>query len=978
MKLKNNKTDIFTMKNNKKETGSAMVIALLIMVLLLGFVSFSMLRTSSETIAATNDASESRTFEAANASLEVLTRNFQKIFDTKLNPDQSDLDRIKDQKPPDFENDYSFAQDAVKVKDTVKTVVGGGEFQGMNSLRDEWEVSSLATERNSGVQVELRRRYINDRIPIFQFGIFYDDDLEFHPGPRFDFGGRVHSNSHIFMKSASGLYFNSKVSAHKQIITDVMKGGSDVSANDDKVYIKNDSNQNVRLERTMGSSLKYGTGAVKTAAPIYPETKKNVNWLSTEKLKFGGNLLDEQSDLKLPLKINSSNNNTNLGYIELVKRGKAVGDIWNAGGGTATAPNIQPVVATTADDQITQKERYYNKSGIRISIADKKEQLPKCATATGTAVTGDCGIRLDGAKDGKGGNAPVGEARGYEPRPMGGSYQATRINGERFSVTNQFGVEKQVWIKIETVGYNAANVFETKDITEDILSLGVTERADSSLNVQNYGTNDSRSVIKLQRFSIDGGDFSGTSNYISAKSLGGKNRNYVVAANKDSDPVDNGSCTTAVSPPYSQSCYTENGKNYGDHRSHWKRARLDNSDSDDDIRIVPFPINMFDTREGLNYESTGNYAYSTVYGTNGEIPWAGVMSMVDIDVKNLRSFLAGDFNSDMPTGTPYATSSGSKLKSTDIPSANGWVFYISDRRGDYDFDGSYDMEDVFGVSGSSSDLVVKNSGNDGILQLGEDVNGDGTLNIDGISNGEAPSYRGAASYAKKELAAVSEHRFYRRGVRLINGETIPGKYDKDNSLNTLGFTVASENAVYVKGNYNATGVSNATGASTPENYLPQGGGTNSEKHIPASIVGDAIIILSNNWDDTKSFQYPFSLSSRTVTETTVRFAMMAGDTITTVYAEPHQGSGDARLGGGVHNFKRFLEDWNNARLNYAGSIINLYNSNNNNGTFKCCKVVYSPPTRNWVFDTSFNDPNRLPPGTPFFQEIKLTGFQRVN
>ena len=115
-----------------------------------------------------------------------------------------------------------------------------------------------------------------------------------------------------------------------------------------------------------------------------------------------------------------------------------------------------------------------------------------------------------------------------------------------------------------------------------------------------------------------------------------------------------------------------------------------------------------------------------------------------------------------------------------------------------------------------------------------------------------------------------------------------------------------------------------------------------------------------------------------MTETTVRFAMLSGDARSSFEGTPNQGGGDPRLTGGVHNFKRFLENWNGARLNYAGSLINLYNARNNNGAFKCCAKVYSPPTRNWVFDTSFLDPTRLPPGTPFFQTIQLTGFQRVN
>ncbi|NJM51968.1 MAG: hypothetical protein HC846_00450 [Blastocatellia bacterium] len=209
---------------------------------------------------------------------------------------------------------------------------------------------------------------------------------------------------------------------------------------------------------------------------------------------------------------------------------------------------------------------------------------------------------------------------------------------------------------------------------------------------------------------------------------------------------------------------------------------------------------------------------------------------------------------------------------------------------------------------------------------------------------------------------------------MINGTTLPGIYDASNSLNTKGFTVASENGVYVKGNYNATHVSSSGSPTPATDYEPQ----DSTDHVPAAIAGDAITILSRSWDDAKSFRYPFSLSNRkALLETTIRFAMLAGDARSSYEASPNQGGGDPRLAGGVHNFKRFLEDWD-VSLNYSGSLINLYNSRNNNGSFKCCNKVYSPPTRNWVFDTSFLDPTRIPPGTPFLQSITLTGFERVN
>ncbi|HMS44067.1 MAG TPA: hypothetical protein PKE69_27825, partial [Pyrinomonadaceae bacterium] len=224
-----------------------------------------------------------------------------------------------------------------------------------------------------------------------------------------------------------------------------------------------------------------------------------------------------------------------------------------------------------------------------------------------------------------------------------------------------------------------------------------------------------------------------------------------------------------------------------------------------------------------------------------------------------------------------------------------------------------------------------------------------------------------------DIAALFEHKFYRRGIRLINGTLLPGIYDSTNPLNTRGFTLASENGVYVLGNYNTTGIA-SVGSPTPSTeYYPQ----NTANHIPASIAADAVTILSNSWSDAKSFKYPFNLSQRTASETFIRFAMLAGDTKSTPEATPNQGGGDPNLAGGVHNFKRFLENWG-SRLNYTGSLINLYNSHNNNGAFKCCSMVYSPPTRNWAFDQSFLDPNRLPPGTPFFQAIQLTGFQRIN
>jgi hypothetical protein len=920
----------------KREDGSAIVIALLILTLLTAFVALAVTRTTSETIAASNDAAESRAFSAAQGSLEIMTRNFDKIFEEKLSPAPNDLRHIESLTPPQFDG-YEFIQ-TIQQTEAPKTVVMSGQLlQGLNALRDEWQVDTTATDKSNGVQVALRRKFYNNRVPIFQFGIFYDDDLEFHPGPRFDFGGRVHSNGNMFLTANTGLYFSSRVSAVGQILTDVGRNGRDWSTWGENVFIKNGSGTYQKLTHTMGSVLKSpASGAPVFSNTDMPTVYKSDAW-STNKGLFQGNLLSEQKPLNLPLKIASTIAGAPLDYVELIKRGKNPGDLWNDGVG------VTPVTSASSDSVVTSKERYFNKKGIRISLSDSKAKLPGCASGTGTAaVTTACGIRLDGNSAGtETPNTDTDGSRGYLPKAMVGGYQATRFNGGRLS--------GPTWIKIELVGIDVANSsIVTQDVTEDILSLGVTEAA--PFTIAGYGLQDSRSVIKLQRFAIPGVQVTAAdTNFMSYPSIGGTSYNVVVARDRP---------TSGGIPTGSGAWTLRDNGSVTDHQAHYKTISAPTSGAGFEQQIVPFPIEMFDTREGLYNDGI---AVATVY-PNAAVPWAGVMSMVDIDVANLKNFLDGNYNSSMPqTGTVFTTANGRALRNSDVPEANGWVLYVSDRRGDADFDGEYDMEDIYG-------------NNDGILQPGEDINGNGRLDAN-FTSGEAVRYAGSTTtYDSPAKAASVDHSYYRRGVRLIRGTRLPGNYDPGDPLNTKGFTVASENGVYVWGNYNATGI-NSVGTPTPAaDYIPQ----NTSDHIPASIVGDAVTILSNAWNDSKSFRNPFDSAQRVASETHVRFALLAGDSRSSFENTPNQGGGDPRMCGGVHNFKRFLENWGSVRLNYVGSLINLFNAHNNNGAYKNSAKIYSPPNRNWVFDASFLDPTRLPPGTPFFQNIQLTGFQRVN
>ncbi len=924
---------------NNSQSGAAMVIALMVMIILLGFAALVLSRTVSETAISVNDNAESRSFNAAEAALEDTTRDFATIVENKLNALPSDIAALKIKRVPYFEdNGYSFVKKIESVRDSEKTTLTKGQFQGLISLRDEWQIDITAKDTATGVETQVRRRFFNDRIPIFQFGAFYQDDLELFNPPQFIFSGRVHTNSNFFVNSGGNdIRFKSKITVAGEIVRDRRKTGAALSSADlsHEVYAPNATNTDTKFPSNKGSvTCSSGTGGIlkditnPTSNFPYPKCVENKEWEVFSK-NFEGNVVKGAKVLSLPIY------KLNVPLIEMVRRGKNDGDVANYSG------TVKKVKNNGEDNGVLSKERYANKEGIRISLADSKDKLPQCAEVSGST---KCGVRLDGS---------FGSSLGYQPKATTISgYKTTAVNGNRLAVNG-----REVWIKVELVDFDYDNQTPiVKDVTEDILSLGVTEPiidpSEPKLQVFAYSTDtDSRSIIKLQRLAIKGDaipNISSTTTYITNQSINSKSYNFVVRENCPTILT----CSGSGRNTFAKAIENSGGSSVStDEKEHYKIASFDGTMLDitkPKLKIVPFPIQMFDTREGNRSDGAGLTA-KNVYKN-------GVMSIVDIDVKNLRRFLQGEFDDKLPTDTPFAVSNSNiGLKSTNVPNNRGWVVYFSDRRGDADFDGRYDMEDV---NPSSNSLIE------------EDLDRNGSIDVPNSSQ-EAPE---SDSEVEAANAAVTDHKFYRRGVRLINAKELPGEYFPDDEEATKGFTFASENGIYVLGNFNvqSVNVASGTGSTTSDKYLP----LNTSMHIPSSIVGDSITILSNAWNDSKSFTAPNLWSSRVASHTQVRFAMLAGDSLTA--SNPSPSTAYEGLNGGLHNFKRFLEDWDDKRLNYSGSLVNIFNSFNNDGRFKCCNTVYRPPTRDWAFEDSFTNPNRLPPGTPFVYFITFTGFERVN
>ncbi|HEX7516082.1 MAG TPA: hypothetical protein VF345_02220 [Chthoniobacterales bacterium] len=175
-----------------------------------------------------------------------------------------------------------------------------------------------------------------------------------------------------------------------------------------------------------------------------------------------------------------------------------------------------------------------------------------------------------------------------------------------------------------------------------------------------------------------------------------------------------------------------------------------------------------------------------------------------------------------------------------------------------------------------------------------------------------------------------------RGIRIKNGSKIPA----------AGLTIASNNPVYIQGDFNTGGNPPSNSGNPADAVTPQVAGYT---RAPCSILADAINILSNSYVDGTAGAAP------TASNTTINAAIVSGIVPTAPVG------GDGSYSGGAENFPRFLEDWSSNSLTYYGSMVELYKSQQSTGEWTCCNPVYSPPTRQWYFDNNFKI--NPPPGT---------------
>ena len=1047
--------------NRKSEEGSSLAIAIIVLALMLAVAVGVLAVAATETGVAASDTQRTQAFYVANSDVEYLTNNFSDIFRRKTKPSDFDLTTLSATPPADLTGQgYTITQiiaedavrlkqlrDASNIKDGVSyptvTLPPSSPLGGLYGSVVPYQITATATQNSSGARATVARQMNSYTVPLFQFGIFADKDIEFHPGPDFTFNGRIHSNSNLYL-AGGNLVLQDRVTTANELVAQVDRNGYNGPTRNRNVSIAVSGTNYPLTAGSVNLGPNFNsTGAVGDRGffPSSPNGTDNTTWTSNsllapangQKNQFGGQVVTRSTGatkLLLPLQLDGAPPR------EIIKR---------------------PMPGET---QNISDSRYYNKAQVRILIDGEGNTGSNAAgipTGKGVALSAFSPDNLDKGKALYRVNSDGSYVGGFAWVQLSNNsifankVRSVKTVGVASDSAAGSGVTGRIYIEVVDAAGNKT------DVTQAVLSMGVT-------------VGEPNSIIAVQRPLWSAFIPGSRSRNNGGVNLADLINNYDFTADGEIKFVQN----TTVPP---------NDPNFGlltaptfDAQYSFINTALSSIDDElpnaviklrqdasqpDTVSVgvganqktVPnlnkiVPISLYNTREG----------YSAGFPSGADatkINERGMTGIVEINMRNLSRWLAGYYDGNLLAGTNAVSSK--------INSEAGFVVYVSDRRGDrikseypaYNVDGTpsaaavnttngiVDNEDIYSGDFSSASLQ---DGED-VIDFGVDPTTGksyaGTLQNDlfelprpdlsfmltqngfgsGTSVGNCTGATQDANYKSTDNVVVRRtlatnsicsnskapllymnnsvnngDGYFRRTVRLFNGEDLMQNPSGGTKIsNTKGITVATENPIYIWGNYNSTGFNCSSAAFPASCFANNNNGAFTGNQVPTSIISDAFFPLSKTWFDALPAMFPDASPGGNPREadvgatsygqqTTVRAAIISGNNRSGLTGGPDQftstnnaagGDYESKLSGGVHNFPRFLENWGNHQWNYTGSLVIMYNSNEAMGPYGNNGSIYSPPIRNWSFDTTFRDPNKLPPGTPFFQFIEPTGFRQV-
>jgi hypothetical protein len=948
-------------KRSRREAGIALLTTILLMLLMSSLlIGFFLLITQGQKMSGLNN-DYSRAFYASEAGMEKLTADLGTLFDKNYAPTAAQLAVISGAPPSlsgiqylQFDGTSGYKLDypgepGAPVANITTIKSGTSPYQGMTALATPYTLTVTARTQ-AGTEVKLQRTTQTVGIPMFQFGVFCDGDCSFFPGPNFNFGGRTHTNGNLFLASGATLWLSDKVTAVKDIIRTNLENGFPTTTGAYNGIVDVTTSPGSASYRALAYSEGSLVGTVGSAA--------NTNWPTISQGYYNSNIVSGAK----PLNLGIVTLGTNTKPVDIIRR---------------PPPGELPIVT---------QQRYFAQASVHILLSDNPSdimnmpcidpttqpfELRKLAQPYAT-LQASADPQLTYLKGKLGANlvplASSGAGAAYavssQSAPAGDGYWTA-------TATATF----PGFLKIEVQTSQGTPCGSWRDVTLEVLGFGYVGRNINPVAALTHNTLPALPGPQMP-----------AQNTVCAEPF----PNAIIRLERIRD--------NPGIPPNTPCGVIGGNIAYTAGNDFW-------------------PMVLFDTREGTLRDASpaGSIgAGANTINYSQMVTPGGVMHYVEIDANNLSKWLANP-----ALGNGHASYDP-------ITAPNNYTLYFSDRRGNWvngatlpgpwpplsfslNETGEYGFEDFVNSNSATGcpdkspeiaeDLdalapstylftygqdpgqelklvqppLYLNPGNTpwtggyspfaiaktlGTVASGAGANvfaPYGACNVTNNPSG-SPLWPGVYIIHANE-ARENPSFFFRRAMKIVNGSVLPTGACPGTIK--CGLTFAAENPVYVQGDFNANSA---------------GGGWN-DPHVAVSIVGDAVTLLSNNWNDVNSFTTPFSTANRGAATTWYRGAIVAGKGLS--FNQPAGTGQDFGTDGGVHNFLRYVENWGGSNLNYLGSMISLYPSHQAIGTFKCCTTVYSPPNRFYTFDAEFLQPQLLPPRTPLFRDVNTTGFTQL-
>ena len=657
------------------QRGVALISVLLLLAIMSAMAVALVYKVNHEQHLQAADSGNTAAYYGAEAGMEKMMADLSLLYAQIAAPTNCDIATLQNNPPPqgavgstypEYVFNVPVAGGGCVAPPTTTQTISSGPNAGLQAgiVRMSLQVTA---DSQAGDEARLIRSVEVAQIPVFQFGVFSDSDLSYFPGQNFDFAGRVQTNGNLFLASSAGtaLTFHSAIRAAGDVVRDQLANGAGTLAQGrtGKVLIP-----------TAPNGCDGGQPACQDLT-VNPNDGSSIGgptptYSPTGKgtVNKGWNTLSTSTYAGMILSGTTGAKQLTLSFVQP---------------GVGAIEIVRRPLPNEAITSLLGESRLYNLAQVRVLLSDNPAELPggagdpqniRLANVQTSAAAPDYtnGVPVAGLA----GNTYFAE--GIKTTDTKGGVTTTRIGP---------GGENNWTIVPATPPAAQATLVP---VTAPLLTPTTTKVAGTTTVVQPWNLLDG--YLRVEARQANGAFAPVTQEWLQLGFARGVNPPTSAAPNtvhpnailllqmqadRNGDGNTNGELLT---DPGTNSVITGPAT-----RNNW------------------YPINMYEAREGEfreNQRATPNCSIG------------GVLNLVEIDVNNLRRWL---------TGAIGATGGG-----TEFTSQNGYILYISDRRGmivspkDGVKNGEYGYEDVINP-GSAAGTP------DQTLNPGEDVNANGLL-----------------------------------------------------------------------------------------------------------------------------------------------------------------------------------------------------------------------------------------------------------